>query len=206
MLFYNSFDPPYFVPTYYQFTTSNLYPQTIMTELTYQAHNYFSHINCSSPRLNACSSLWKTDPNRVTYWLYACFRRQSNLLVYLRWYIRHMVHSSKSQILLQQHKCEYVDETAKSPEIMKGNCMSSVTDIAHIEHRSVQLRCFLNKFKPSGFASPLQNLRTRFEYSARLTKTNFHFRYTHLVHPFPVLSILISRIHTSWREIYCSKR
>ena len=47
-------------------------------------------------------------------------------------------------------------------------------------------------------------LRPRFEGSARLTKTNFHFRYTYLGHPFPVLSTLITGMHNSHHKIYCS--
>ena len=47
-------------------------------------------------------------------------------------------------------------------------------------------------------------LRPRFECSARLTKTNFHFLYTYLGHPFPVLFTLTSGMLNSHHEIYCS--
>ena len=38
-LFPNSFDPPYFVPTYDQFAISELYTQTIMIEFTFPVHD-----------------------------------------------------------------------------------------------------------------------------------------------------------------------
>ena len=37
-LFRNSFDRPYFVPTYYQFAISDLDTQTIMIEFTFPVH------------------------------------------------------------------------------------------------------------------------------------------------------------------------
>ena len=38
-LFVNSVDPPYFVPTYYQFAISEIYTQTMMIEFKFPIHD-----------------------------------------------------------------------------------------------------------------------------------------------------------------------
>ena len=144
-LFRNSFDPPYFVPLYYQFSISNQYTQTIMIEFTFPVHHYFEQIMYCSLRFTTCNSL-----SRMTLMaphLFVRLLRTNQLTCFFM--MAQYTHETQSNITngttpAQMWICWRKCKIAWDYEVQ----VHVVIYRHHTcrEHHSAQLWCFLNKF------------------------------------------------------------
>ena len=171
-LFRNSFDRPYFLPTYYQIATSDIYTQKTMLEFTFPVHNYLNHINYCSPRFRVCNSLSKMT--LMASYIFARMLRTPYQFTCL-FMMTHQTHGTRSNITntpteRQMWICRRRRKIAGDYEVPV--CVVIYRHHTCREHHRAQLWYFSNKFQPTirmlgasdqdQFPFPVQLLRSTF--------------------------------------------